>query len=126
MHLEGSPWHTLFGLLCYDVIFDPKIAKVWQCPTQAAPLDLNTTDFYSLRRNAFDDRLKWIQGAANDQLLEEVARIWELKFGERNSEISWDAFRSLDQVKVQSSPDKVAPRLSDTLSECLDESYSVQ
>lgn len=28
-HVEGGIWHGLFGLLCYDVIFDKSIPGVW-------------------------------------------------------------------------------------------------
>lgn len=29
IHAEGSIWHTIFGLICYDIIFDHKIPDVW-------------------------------------------------------------------------------------------------
>uniref|UniRef100_A0A0M3IT90 Fanconi-associated nuclease n=1 Tax=Ascaris lumbricoides TaxID=6252 RepID=A0A0M3IT90_ASCLU len=34
VHAEGAIWHTVFGLLCYDIIFDHQKEGVWFCETQ--------------------------------------------------------------------------------------------
>lgn len=34
VHAEGTLWHTLLGLLFYDIIFDPNIENVWFSETQ--------------------------------------------------------------------------------------------
>uniref|UniRef100_A0A0M3IHC3 Fanconi-associated nuclease n=1 Tax=Ascaris lumbricoides TaxID=6252 RepID=A0A0M3IHC3_ASCLU len=36
VHAEGAIWHTVFGLLCYDIIFDHQKEGVWFCETQLA------------------------------------------------------------------------------------------
>lgn len=69
VHKEGAVWHTLFGLACFDVIFDPNIPSAWvselqvcgitdeispACRLQPSPLDLNRAEFYDQRRQAFE------------------------------------------------------------------------
>lgn len=34
VHAEGTLWHTVFGLLFYDIIFDPAVDNVWFSETQ--------------------------------------------------------------------------------------------
>ncbi|VDK56106.1 unnamed protein product [Anisakis simplex] len=34
VHAEGSVWHTVYGLLCYDIIFDDHVKNVWFSETQ--------------------------------------------------------------------------------------------
>lgn len=34
VHAEGVVWHTIFGIICYDIIFDHNIETVWCSPLQ--------------------------------------------------------------------------------------------
>lgn len=36
VHMEGTVWHSLFGLLCYDIIFDHRIGNVWLSEVQVS------------------------------------------------------------------------------------------
>ncbi|GJN29529.1 hypothetical protein PR202_gb17757 [Eleusine coracana subsp. coracana] len=59
-HSEGGVWMTVFGLLMWDVMFSD-MEDVFQSKFQTAPLDLETDDFYKLRKDIIESQLKKIQ-----------------------------------------------------------------
>ncbi|KAM3716606.1 Fanconi-associated nuclease [Dirofilaria immitis] len=99
MHAEGTLWHTIFGLLFYDIIFDPAVENVWFSETQTNPVDLNSRAFYTSRQDLFELRFKEIEEADFDDLLLEMKKTYTDYYGVTNSEISWDCFADFEQVK---------------------------
>uniref|UniRef100_A0A914RKH0 Fanconi-associated nuclease n=1 Tax=Parascaris equorum TaxID=6256 RepID=A0A914RKH0_PAREQ len=47
VHAEGAIWHTVFGLLCYDIIFDHQKEDVWFCETQVSFFFFHFSVFFS-------------------------------------------------------------------------------
>ncbi|KAK0410765.1 hypothetical protein QR680_005310 [Steinernema hermaphroditum] len=100
VHAEGSIWHTLFGLMFYDIIFDHSVEVAWLSELQDHPTDLNTRDFYHNRKSAFDSALLKLEISKDySQWLPRMRTLFEEKHEEVNSEISWGIFSSFEQVK---------------------------
>lgn len=95
VHDEGATWHTLFGLLFYDIIFsmDEYVASTWHSEVQDCPSDLSNT-LYSKRKEKFDERFEWMIDAEQELIEENIRKIWELKKNETNRECSWKHFPS--------------------------------
>ncbi|CAI4222864.1 unnamed protein product [Auanema sp. JU1783] len=66
VHAEGSIWHTVLGLLFYDIIFDHSIKGMWASKLQDAEIE------------------------------EQIYLCWVAHNGVVNSEISWELFESPD------------------------------
>ncbi|KAI1720554.1 VRR-NUC domain-containing protein [Ditylenchus destructor] len=97
VHAEGAVWHTIFGLICYDVIFASDIPNTWLSEIQSNPVDLNYKDFYLRRQDAFENTFskilsdrKWL----NKRVKENYTRY----YGCVNSEIDWNCFHDVDQI----------------------------
>ncbi|VDO52144.1 unnamed protein product [Onchocerca flexuosa] len=99
VHAEGTLWHTIFGLLFYDIIFDPDIENVWFSETQTNPADLNSRAFYTNRQDLFELRFKEIEEANFDDLLLEMEKTYVDYYGVTNSEIVWNCFADFEQIK---------------------------
>ncbi|KAK3128494.1 hypothetical protein QOZ80_6BG0462570 [Eleusine coracana subsp. coracana] len=85
-HSEGGVWMTVFGLLMWDVMFSD-MEDVFQSKFQTAPLDLETDDFYKLRKDIIESQLKKIQdGMAEEMLISS----WELHQGTSCRGVNWD------------------------------------
>ncbi|GJN00799.1 hypothetical protein PR202_ga18012 [Eleusine coracana subsp. coracana] len=85
-HSEGGVWMTIFGLLMWDVMFSD-MEDVFQSKFQTAPLDLETDDFYKLRKDIIESQLKKIQdGMAEEMLISS----WELHQGTSCRGVNWD------------------------------------
>jgi hypothetical protein len=56
VHSENWLWNASFGLLLWDIIYDPALG-VFHSPFQFAPSDLHRPDFYKLRRPRIEARL---------------------------------------------------------------------
>uniref|UniRef100_A0A0D9WME6 Fanconi-associated nuclease n=1 Tax=Leersia perrieri TaxID=77586 RepID=A0A0D9WME6_9ORYZ len=85
-HSEGGIWMTIFGLLMWDVIFSD-VPDVFQTKFQTTPLDLETDDFYRLRKDLVESQLKKIQdGMAEEMLISS----WELHQGTSCRGVNWD------------------------------------
>uniref|UniRef100_A0A1I7UNS6 Fanconi-associated nuclease n=1 Tax=Caenorhabditis tropicalis TaxID=1561998 RepID=A0A1I7UNS6_9PELO len=95
VHDEGATWHTLFGLLFYDVIFsmDKSVASTWHSEVQDCPSDLSNT-LYSKRKEKFEERFEWLIDAEEELIEDNIRKIWELKKNETNRECSWKHFPS--------------------------------
>ncbi|EEP77022.1 conserved hypothetical protein [Uncinocarpus reesii 1704] len=70
-HCEGGILRTLFGLLCYDMIFT-YVPCVFQTPFQTCPLDLHTDSFYSPRISEINHRLAQISNGEAESILRRV------------------------------------------------------
>ncbi|KAL3986138.1 VRR-NUC domain family protein [Acanthocheilonema viteae] len=99
VHAEGTLWHTIFGLLFYDIIFDPAVENVWFSETQMNPADLNSRTFYTNRQDLFELRFKEIEEANFDDLLLKMEKTYNDYYGVTNSEVTWDCFTDFAQVK---------------------------
>uniref|UniRef100_A0A915C9F9 Fanconi-associated nuclease n=2 Tax=Parascaris univalens TaxID=6257 RepID=A0A915C9F9_PARUN len=99
VHAEGAIWHTVFGLLCYDIIFDHQKEDVWFCETQTNPADLNSPSLYIRRKMAFDERFDIIEESTSEELIDLIKLAYDGHYGETNSEISWDVFSEFAQLK---------------------------
>ncbi|PIC33671.1 hypothetical protein B9Z55_013567 [Caenorhabditis nigoni] len=95
VHDEGATWHTLFGLLFYDIIFctDANMASVWHSEVQDCPSDLSNT-LYLKRKEKFEERFEWLKDADQETIEDNIRRIWEMKQNETNRECSWKHFQS--------------------------------
>uniref|UniRef100_A0A914DF53 Fanconi-associated nuclease n=1 Tax=Acrobeloides nanus TaxID=290746 RepID=A0A914DF53_9BILA len=98
VHGEGQPWHSLFGLLCYDIIFDHSVPGVWFSELQIHPVDLTTPYLYSNRKEKFDARFDFLLNADKKTLEELVSKHYEEHFNEQNTEVSWELFTNLEQI----------------------------
>jgi hypothetical protein len=56
IHSENWLWNAAFGLLLWDIIYDPA-SGAFHSPLQIAPADLYDRTFYARRRQAIEDRL---------------------------------------------------------------------
>jgi hypothetical protein len=84
---ENYSWRGLFGLLFWDIIFDPSLVA-FHHPFQRRPSDLYLPDFYEKRKNQVHDRLALFENS--DDL---VAYLWsnfEKNFGTANPFVIWD------------------------------------
>ncbi len=59
MHSENWLWNALFGLLFWDIIYDPSYGTFHQ-PLQLAPTDLYEAKFYPSRQAAIQQRLNLV------------------------------------------------------------------
>ncbi|KAH7722406.1 coiled-coil domain-containing protein MTMR15 [Aphelenchoides avenae] len=99
VHAEGSAWHALFGLLCYDIVFDHSVPGVWLSELQTHPSDLNSRGLYENRRDRFEERFNDLATSSQEELFTRVRVNYDLHFGQANSEISWECFDSINQIQ---------------------------
>jgi hypothetical protein len=84
---ENYTWRGLFGLLFWDIIFDPSLVA-FHHPFQRRPSDLYLPDFYQKRKDQVNKRLEEFENS--DDL---VAYLWsnfEKNFGTANPFVIWD------------------------------------
>lgn len=84
---EGGLYTTLFGLLCWDVIFAP-VPGAFQHPFQEAPVDFGTALFYLRREAEFCSRFEALREV---DLAGEVRAAWARHQG-RVCRGVWDRF----------------------------------
>ncbi|VDM48300.1 unnamed protein product [Toxocara canis] len=99
VHGEGTVWHTVFGLLCYDIIFDHQLKDIWFSETQTNPADLNSRNLYAARKKQFDERFAVIENSTTSELIDMIKPIYDQHYGETNSETSWEVFTEFAQLK---------------------------
>ena len=66
-------------------------------PFQAAPLDLDSLDFFPSRLPAIQQRLDLLAGWSNQDLVEWIRHVWNDNYG-RISLVSWDRFRDFEHA----------------------------
>ncbi|KAE9421645.1 hypothetical protein Angca_006360, partial [Angiostrongylus cantonensis] len=96
VHAEGSIWHTVLGMLFYDIIFDNSVKNVWFSELQTNPIDLNSKSLYDNRRERFDERFKWIESATEEELAEIIRTTWHAQRNVETSEINWELFQDVE------------------------------
>lgn len=84
---ENFSWRALFGLLLWDIIFDPSLVA-FHHPFQRRPSDLYLPDFYEKRRTQVEQRLDSLQGP--DELVAYLWETFEKQFGTANPFVVWD------------------------------------
>jgi hypothetical protein len=86
LHSENWLWSAAFGLLLWDIIYDPAL-NVFHSPLQLAPSDLYEPAFYTRRQQAIEARLGILESP--DAALAIIRRNFEIKHGLANPFISW-------------------------------------
>ena len=86
LHSENWIWNAAFGLLLWDVIYDPASGS-FHSPLQFAPSDLYEPTFYLRRESAVEARLGLLQNP--DDALAIVQRNCAAKHGLANPFVSW-------------------------------------
>ncbi|MBB4863246.1 hypothetical protein HNP46_002093 [Pseudomonas nitritireducens] len=94
LHEDAAPVHyvenalvcSLFGLLCWEVIFAPLPGAFFH-PFQAGPSDLNRGDFVSRRADAFAARLVLLE---SDAYLAAIRETYTAKFGILSPFVHWE------------------------------------
>jgi Fanconi-associated nuclease 1 len=99
MHDEGSAMKSLFGLIFWDVIYEHPIPDVFRSSYQQEPLDFNSGEFYRNRKEAIDKTLESLCHWDVKFVREYMERIFKKHEG-KESIVSWQRFRSLQQIVV--------------------------
>jgi hypothetical protein len=86
IHSENWLWNAAFGLLLWDVIYDPAVG-VFHSPLQFAPSDLHDPSFYERRRAAIEARLAILSDA--DAAHAVMTAHFHAKGGLANPFVSW-------------------------------------
>lgn len=84
---ENYSWRALFGLLFWDIIFDPSLVA-FHHPFQRRPSDLYLPDFYAKRKTHVQDRLLTFEN--NDELVEFLWNSFEKYYGTANPFVVWE------------------------------------
>jgi len=84
---ENFSWRALFGLLLWDIIFDPSLVA-FHHPFQRRPSDLYLPDFYEKRRVQVQQRLDNFRDP--DELVAGLWETFEKNFGTANPFVVWD------------------------------------
>lgn len=95
-YVENTLITGLFGLLCWEAIFQP-LSGAFFHPFQAAPADLHSPDFHTRRREQFDRCLARLEDGSYRP---HIRRFWQLKQGIQTPFIHWSALTEelLDQA----------------------------
>ncbi|MCD8539018.1 MAG: VRR-NUC domain-containing protein [Leadbetterella sp.] len=84
---ENFSWRALFGLLLWDIIFDPSLVA-FHHPFQRRPSDLYLPDFYEKRETQVQQRLEEFPDP--DELINYLWGTFEKNFGTANPFVVWD------------------------------------
>jgi Fanconi-associated nuclease 1 len=98
VHCEGSIWHTLFGLIMWDIIWI-EIPGVFITPFQSCPLDFRTECFYEARKTQIDSFLSEIGSGACD-LVDLLKSRFSSQFGVSCVGVRWDSWSLDDLITV--------------------------
>ena len=85
-HMENWPWNALFGLLLWDIIYDPAYGCFHQ-PLQMIPSDMHDAMFYERRKAAIEERLNLLDDSAACSTF--IAMRYHEKEGFSNPFIGW-------------------------------------
>jgi hypothetical protein len=86
IHSENWLWNAAFGLLLWDIIYDPA-SGAFHSPLQIAPADLYDRAFYARRRQAIEDRLVTLSDREQSRRIA-AARLQD-KAGIANPFLAW-------------------------------------
>lgn len=99
VHGEGSTFHALFGLLCWDVIYTSGVPDAFRSAYQALPLDLHSNCFFRSREQHFLEAFKVISESTTQELEEKVAAAYTAHFGKAGL-VQWDRFTCADVQEI--------------------------
>lgn len=99
VHGEGSTFHALFGLLCWDVIYMSGVPDAFRSAYQALPLDLHSNSFFTSREQSFLEAFKVISESTTQELEERVAAAYNAHFGKAGL-VQWDRFTCTDVQEI--------------------------
>ena len=88
VHSENWLWNAIFGLLLWDIIYDPTVGE-FHSPLQFAPADLHDPGFYGRRQTQIESRLALLVDPAESFAI--MARHHDEKAGIANPFVSWHA-----------------------------------
>lgn len=83
---ENHVWRSLFGLLCWDLLFDPASGAIHH-PFQRSPSDLYQADFFANRRDQLEARFALLDNMPACQA--ELERVLQHKWGFASPFVSW-------------------------------------
>lgn len=83
---ENYLWRSLFGLLFWEVIYDPQYAAIHH-PFQRAPSDLFGPDFFAVRLSALQTQLALLH--RTNEAMNYMESIWQVKEGISNPFVGW-------------------------------------
>ncbi|KAH9370288.1 hypothetical protein HPB48_007375 [Haemaphysalis longicornis] len=69
VHGEGSTFHALFGLLCWDVIYTSGIPDAFRSVYQALPMDLHSESFFTSREEHFIEVFRTIRESTTQEIV---------------------------------------------------------
>ncbi|CAN8005255.1 unnamed protein product, partial [Ixodes hexagonus] len=93
IHGEGSTFHALFGLLCWDVIYADGVPDAFRSPYQAYPMDLHSEGFFASREHSFLEAFETIRKSSVEELAERVASTYASHNGQAGL-VQWEYFSS--------------------------------
>lgn len=99
VHGEGSTFHALFGLLCWDVIYMSGVPDAFRSAYQALPLDLHSNCFFKSREQNFLEAFRVILESTTQELEEKVAATYNSHFGKAGL-VQWDRFTCTDVQEI--------------------------
>ena len=86
VHSENWLWNAIFGLLLWDIIYDPDVGA-FHSPLQFAPADLHAPEFYERRKARIEGRLALLDDPAGSFAV--MAKHHDEKRGIANPFVSW-------------------------------------
>jgi Fanconi-associated nuclease 1 len=98
-HSENSILLTLFGILFWNVLFDPAIPGVFNSPYQSAPLDLGTEFFYENRRPQIETLLQCIRADMAPEIIIETAQREKAR-GTVCIGVNWKRFKVSELIEI--------------------------
>ncbi|OUC49658.1 VRR-NUC domain protein [Trichinella nativa] len=99
LHSEGSIWLALFGLLCWNEIYDSTVEDVWISRYQTYPLDLYAGEmFWINRQKTFEKKFETLQCLSVQDIQSMLRASWRDHEG-INSIVKWDAFESSEMFE---------------------------
>ena len=93
LHAEGGIVSTLFGVLCWDVVFS-EVDNVFYNEFQTYPLDYWSRELYLRRKKLFDVLFERIGKASGAELLEMIEESWAEHGAVGCVGVKWDCFTS--------------------------------
>jgi hypothetical protein len=102
VHSENWLWNASFGLLLWDIIYDPALG-VFHSPFQFAPSDLQHPDFYARRQHRIEARLAMLANPV--AVLAIMQEHFQAKCGVANPFVAWhDDLLDVLNIVVQRLP----------------------
>lgn len=99
VHGEGSTFHALFGLLCWDVIYMSGIPDAFRSVYQALPMDLHSESFFTSREEHFIEAFRAIRESTTQELEGKVAATYEAHCGKAGL-VQWERFSCADIQEI--------------------------